>query len=241
LLLIAPRTAMLGALVALIDMVEVFVLNMTYDVPVKLFSFHLALMSLCLLAPDLGRVGNFFFLNRPTSPSTQARLFRSARANRVALIVQIVFGLTLLGASAYQGWSGWHEYGGGSPRSPLYGIWDVQQMSVDGQTRLPLINDYDRWRRVVFQVPTAMAFQRMDESFARYGVTVSGGKLALTKGDDKNWKANFTYQRPATDKLVLDGAMDGHKIHMQLQLVDQSKFTLVSRGFHWVQEYPFNR
>jgi len=241
LLLIVPRTAMLGALVALIDMTEVFVLNMTYDVPVKLFSFHLLLMSLFLLAPELGRLANFFFLNRPTPPSTQPLLFPNARANRVAGVVQICFGAVLLGSSMYQAHSDWYRRGGGSPKSPLYGIWEVQQMSIDGQTRLPLINDSDRWRRAIFQAPKTMAFQRMDESFARYGVALSEGKLALTKSDDKNWKASFFYQRPAQDQLVMDGAMDGHQVHMRLQLVDHSKFLLVSRGFHWVQEYPFNR
>jgi len=35
--------------------------------------------------------------------------------------------------------------------------------------------------------------------------------------------------------------MDGHKVHMQLELFDRKKFLLVSRGFHWVQENPFNR
>jgi hypothetical protein len=35
LLLVIPATAMLGALIWLIDMAEVFALNMTYDVPVK--------------------------------------------------------------------------------------------------------------------------------------------------------------------------------------------------------------
>jgi hypothetical protein len=41
LLLIVPRTATLGALISLADMIQVFTLNMTYDVPVKLFAFHL--------------------------------------------------------------------------------------------------------------------------------------------------------------------------------------------------------
>jgi hypothetical protein len=45
-LLIVPRTTMLGALVSLADMTEVWMLNMTYDVPVKLFSFHLFLLAL---------------------------------------------------------------------------------------------------------------------------------------------------------------------------------------------------
>ena len=49
-LLIVPRTTTLGALVCLADMTQVFMLNMTYDVPVKLLSFHLILLSLFLLA-----------------------------------------------------------------------------------------------------------------------------------------------------------------------------------------------
>jgi hypothetical protein len=28
---------------------------------------------------------------------------------------------------------------------------------------------------------------------------------------------------------------------MQLRREDEKKFLLSSRGFHWVQEYPFNR
>jgi hypothetical protein len=35
--------------------------------------------------------------------------------------------------------------------------------------------------------------------------------------------------------------MDGHTIHMQLALFDRNRFLLVTRGFHWIQEYPFNR
>jgi hypothetical protein len=35
--------------------------------------------------------------------------------------------------------------------------------------------------------------------------------------------------------------MDSHQIHMQLQLVDRSNYVLVSGGFHWISEYPFNR
>src|SRR5581483_8626940 len=51
LLLFFPRTVTLGALVSLADMSYVVTLNMTYDVPVKLLSFHLILLSLFLLAP----------------------------------------------------------------------------------------------------------------------------------------------------------------------------------------------
>ena len=243
LLLIVPRTTMLGALVCLADMTQVFMLNMTYDVPVKLLSFHLILMSLFLLAPDLQRLADMFFLNRPVSSATQYPLLATARANRIALVAQVVIGLWLMGMNAYGSWKSWYTYGGGTARSALYGIWNVEQLTIDGQVRAPLLTDYGRWRRVLFDIPTRMAFQRMDDSIARFGASINTGNstLMLTKDDDKEWKANFAFQRPAPDRLIVDGNMDGHKVQMQLQLFDRKKFLLVSRGFHWVQEYPFNR
>ncbi len=242
-LLIVPRTTTLGALVCLADMTQVFMLNMTYDVPVKLLSFHLILLSLFLLAPDLQRLVDIFFLNRAAGPSTQPSLFTTMRANRIALVVQIFIGIWLMGMNAYGSWSAWHQYGGGRTKSALYGIWDVDQMMIDGQVRSPLLGDYGRWRRVVFDFPTLASFQRMDDSFARYGakIDVNSHALVLTKSDDKDWKANFAFQRPTPDQLILDGQMDGHKVRMQLRLFDREKFLLVSRGFHWVQETPFNR
>jgi len=242
-LLIFPQTTTLGALVCLADMTQVFMLNMTYDVPVKLLSFHLLVMSLFLLAPEGQRLADFFFRNRSTGPSTQPLLFSTQRANRIALAVQIIFGIWLVGTNAYGGRDDWHTYGAASPKSALYGIWSVDTLAIDGQVRSPLLNDYDRWRRVIFDFPKFVAFQRMDDSFAYYGATINTNPntMALTKRDAKDWTANFTFQRPAPDQLVLDGKMDHHEMHMQLRLVDRSKFLLVNRGFHWVQEYPFNR
>ena len=242
-LLIFPRTTMLGALVSLADMTQVFMLNMTYDVPVKLLSFHLILLSLFLLAPEFPRLANFFLLNRAAGPSMQPELLKTLRANRIALVMQVVFGAVLIAASAYQAYSDWYSHGGGSPKSALYGIWSVDQMTIDGQIRSPLVNDYDRWRRVIFDLPQQIWFQRMDDSFARYGAAIDVGKksIAMTKRDDKNWKGNFGFDRSGPEQLALDGEMDGHKVRMELKRVDESKMLLRSRGFHWIQENPFNR
>jgi uncharacterized membrane protein YphA (DoxX/SURF4 family) len=242
-LLIFPRTTMLGALIAAADMIQVFMLNMTYDVPVKLLSFHLLLLALLLLAPEFHRLADFLFRNRTAAAPNQPALFQSPRANRIALGVQIVFGLWLLGANAYGSHTSWHTYGGGRIKSPLYGIWNVDELWIDGQIRSPLLTDYDRWRRAIFDFPDSMIFQRMDDSFAYYGVSINMNDktITLSKGRDKNWKGNFNFQQDTEDRLLLDGNMGGHKMHLQLQLVDRSKFMLVSRGFHWIQEYPFNR
>ena len=242
-LLFVPRTATLGALICLVDAIEIFTLNMTYDVPVKLLSFHMVLMSLVLLAPEASRLANVLVLNRTAGPSTLPPLLRDRRANWIMVAAQVVFGAYLVGRSLQSAAQAWTKYGEGAPKSPLYGIWNVDEMIVDGNISSPFATDFDRWRRVVFQTPTGMSFQRRDDTFVYHGVTIdAGGKtLTLTKGNDKTWTARFSYQRPAADRLILDGDMDGHRMHMELQLFDRNKFMLVSRGFHWIQEYPFNR
>jgi hypothetical protein len=72
-------------------------------------------------------------------------------------------------------------------------------------------------------------------------ITAADKKLALGKFDDEKWKASFAYEQPADERLVLDGEMDAHRLRLELRLVDHTKFLLNSRGFHWVQEMPFNR
>ncbi|MGH8882869.1 MAG: DoxX family protein, partial [Stackebrandtia sp.] len=62
LLLLLPRTATLGTMLSVVSMAQVFVLNMTFDVPVKILSFHLLVFSLVLLAPQARRFADFFLL-----------------------------------------------------------------------------------------------------------------------------------------------------------------------------------
>ena len=116
-------------------------------------------------------------------------------------------------------------------------------MTIDKQPRPPLITDQGRWRRAIFDFPHQVAFQRMDDSLAYYAdsINLNDKTLALTRRSDKNAGGNLTFQRPAQDQLILDGSMDGHQVHMELQLVDPNKFLLVKRGFHWIQEFSLNR
>jgi len=59
-LLIVPRTALLGAIICLADMTQVFLLNMSYDIGVKMISFHLILVTCFFLAPDARRLADLF-------------------------------------------------------------------------------------------------------------------------------------------------------------------------------------
>jgi len=57
-------------------------------------------------------------------------------------------------------------------KSPLYGLWDVEELVVDGQVRPPLVTDADRWRRVMFTGGNRMSFQLMSDTRDRYNVAI---------------------------------------------------------------------
>ena len=248
-LLVFPRTATLGALVALADMIQVFTLNMTYDIQVKLFSFHLILYSLFLLAPEMRRLATFFFTDSPTSPSEKVPLFRNVRAMRLAVVAQIILGLYLLGVNLYANAQYWKFTGPNRPKPSLYGIWNVDRMWIDGVERSPLLTDYDRWRRVIFDSRIVMQFQRMDDTFGGYWSATDdkAKKIILTKLNDRGLNSkerigDLIFDRPAQDQLVFEGTFAGHKTKMELKLIDREKFRLVNSGFHWViEEKPVAR
>jgi len=201
------------------------------------------LMSLFLLAPDARRLLNALVLNRPVDRSLVLSPGGTARAIRIGLILQMVFGAYLVGMNIRGALESWTQYGGGAAKSPLYGIWNVAYMSIDDVERAPLITDNDRWRRIVFDRSTAVTFQRMDDTFARFGskIDMETKSLTLSKRDDPKWTASFSFQQPAADRMALQGEMDGKKFQMRLELFPRERFLLVSRGFNWIQEYPFNQ
>jgi hypothetical protein len=243
LLLIIPATSMLGALICLIDSVEIFALNMTYDVPVKLFAFHLILLSAFLLIPERSRLLRFCFVDCEIERPSMRRFFTGRGANQIATIAQIAFGVLLVGFNIYSMQKAWYRWGGGAPKSPLYGIWNVEQMSIDGSVRQPLLTDQERWRRVVFDFPQWTMFQHMDDSFMGFATSFDqkNNTLSLTNNRPPKWKSYLAVHRPRADTMMLDGQMGKQVVHIELKLMDRNKFLLVSRGFHWIQDYPYNR
>ena len=238
-LLLFPQTTLLGALIGMADMLQVFVLNMTYDFGLKQISLHYLLMFTFLLAPDARRLANVLVLNRLAEPSSQRDLFATPRANRIARVAQVAFGIYLIGMFTWVATRSYNAPGGpGEPRSPLYGIWNIDEMSVDEESRPAVLNDYDRrWRRVIFDTPSVVVFQRTDDSFAHYEASIdtSSRAIALTKRNGGPWRASFTFDRPSADRLVLEGTMDGYKLRLRLRRVDLDTFRLLNSRFRWVR------
>ncbi len=244
LLLTLRRTTLLGALVSIAVLANVVMLNFSYDVPVKLYSCHLLAMAVFLAAPDLRRLADFFLFNRRPEPAPIRPLFGRRWLHHGSLALRTLAVVAFVGWAVYQSYQGMLAYGDLAPKPPLYGIWNVDELTSNGQVRPPLVTDALRWRRVIFDYPGSVAIQLMSDSRQRYyGLKLDPAKktMSLSEGRDGKKVYTFVYGQPSPGLLVLDGTLKDQRIHAVLHRVKTSSFQLVTRGFHWISEYPYNR
>lgn len=241
-LLIVPRLTTLGALISAAAMGNVLMLNIGYDVPVKIFTFNLVLMSVLLLLPDLKRLANFFVFNRKVEPAEARPLFKRKRLNQLALALQLLFGIVLLGQDLYHRERDARRVVEIRSETPLYGIWSVEEFTVDGQVVPPLLTDPVRWQRLVVESSEGVMVQAMNGSPQYFALSIDPAKksFSMTKPNDWTWRTELTYDNLQPDVLTLRGQMDGHQMAVTLRRVSESQFLLMNRGFHWINEYPVN-
>lgn len=237
-LLFPRKTSMLGALMSIGVLSNVVALNFSYDVPVKLYSSHLLAMAVFVVLPDVRRLANFFIFNRPTQGDMAQPLFRRTAWRRGALVVASLFVVAVVGTSLYQSYDQRRNFIG--QRSPLYGIWEVEEFSHGQATSAA---PAQRWRRVIFDSPRRITVQTGTDLIERFGSQLDQEKRTLTlrKREDPNWNTVLTYEQVSHDVMTLAGALNGSEITARLRRNDERKFLLTDRGFHWINEFPFNR
>ncbi len=242
-LLVIPRLATLGALVCIGVMSNVLMLNIGYDVPVKLGSIHLLLMAGIVVAPDLRRLADFFVLNRKVEPAVVRPLLRSKWLNRAAVVLQVAFGVVLLSYNLYQDDHRAKQLVEFREKAPLYGIWSVDEFKVDGNVVTPPLPDQPRWQRIVIESPSDGMVEpaRGPNQYFFLHFDPQKKAFSMTTPVDPNWLAEFTYENPQPDLLLLTGKIDGRPIAATLHKEDESKFLLNSRGFQWIQDFAVNR
>ena len=237
LLLFWPRTATLGALLALASMVQVFLLNMTFDVSVKILSFQILLLSLVLLAPQAKQLASVLVLQRPSPPAIQPALFTTRRAAKAATTIQVGLGAWVLAGSLLMSWLDWSHYGGGRPKPDLYGIWTVTEFTLNDTSLPPSTTQHDRWQRLIIEDTDRLSYQQMDGEIVPALADINVHTITLS---DMGAPTTLTINRTTPDWLRLSGRLHGQPVTMTLRRVNLDRLPLRRNGFQWVQEYPDN-
>jgi uncharacterized membrane protein YphA (DoxX/SURF4 family) len=252
-LLLFRRTMTLGALISAAAMLEVAMLNYGYDVPVKLFSTNLFLMAVFLLVPDVRRLINMFLLNRTATPANIAFPWKRRWMRPTRIVIKTFVIATVLYGTTFGLIHTMSKYRGAIKRSPLYGIYNVE---ASAQSTAQPGDDALRWRTVVFESPSGAYVFTMDDSHWFFStrfdeakkqfVVLSGRDLALETRPNAPKKkptviGTLTYDRPDGNHLHLQGTLMNEPVDLRLRKVDDSKYLLLNRGYHWITEISFNR
>lgn len=239
-LLVLRRTTTLGALLASGVMFNVAALNFCYDTPVKLYSMHLFATAFVLVLGDARRLLDLFVLHRALPANDLGRLFPWRAANVAAVLLGVLFFGSHTWSTLRVSWKQYQSFSNG-PKPPIHGVWVTKSFELDGA---PAVGDENEvWHRAVAGSTYFFGLETVGAPWTRYfsEYDVKSKALNLRRRGDPSWKARFTYDRPSDELLTLQGSMDGHEIYVEMRRIPESDYLLVTRGFHWINEYPNNQ
>ena len=247
LLLLWRKTATFGVLLAIAVFTNVFMLNMAYDIPVKLYSLHLLLFSILLSIHDCRRIINFFINSQSTQASTlydydygSSPWLKYGRWIMKSLIIFLVTVPVINEANKY-----YKEF-----HAPIQntivanGHYEVMKYSKNG-TQVPYSPlDTLTWKNIILEGKDGSLISKDSLFRQRYG----RGYFAYTIDTIQsliNMKKRATDSLPAISlnfnildsiHLHLSGLLKGDSIAIDLIKVNRH-FPLEERQFHWLSEY----
>ncbi|MBS1664804.1 MAG: hypothetical protein JST68_27405 [Bacteroidetes bacterium] len=228
-LLFFRRTTFIGALLAFIIMANVAVMNLCYDIPVKVFSLNLVFLSIILLAHDYDRIKAMLIKQRAIQ--INQRWGRILQVSLKVLFIFLAFYYTLGRAIGYLS-----QYGDDIAKPPLYGIYDVEQYTRKGNTA-----DSVSWKRLIIAFPERARIVNRLDTIIRATCKVDTIHNTATFSTPKEKEYKLAYTNPDKDHLLFTGSISGDSVSILMRRYDVNKFLLNNRGFHWVNEYPMNR
>jgi hypothetical protein len=239
--LLFRRTTLLGAMLSAFVMLNVVMINFCFDVPVKLYSSFLLLASLFLMAPDFGRMAGLFLLNKPVRAKTY-RGYLHKRWLRISAVVLKCAFIAMLFISQLQGTFARAKRSGKASHPPLYGIYNTELLARGHDTIPPLTTDTTRWRQLIVQHDSYAQVKLMNDSmeYISFRVDTTLKTVSIAKRNKDAQKSVLHYTSDSA-YLTLSGLLDNDSVTYRFRKYDHNRFRLISTGFRWVNEYPYNR
>lgn len=242
-LLLFRKTTLIGAVIAFTVVANIVAINWCFDVPVKIVSSALLLMVVFILLKDLQRIINFFFLNKTAEPAVLTPRRFQKRWKNIALLVTkcLLIAYTIFGTG--ESVIANMKYGDDAKHPVLYGIFNTQSFVHGKDTLPPLLTDTIRWRKMSINSFGGVRITTMNDSVRNYSFKNDTLKKLITIGSykDTTKKYVFNYTLSKDSVLRLSGKGPSGDMSATLKRFDEKKFLLMKRGFHLVNEFPFNK
>ena len=223
-------TRLLGACIALGVLVNVFMINMGFDISVKIFSGFLCFLAALLVLPYLPNLYRFFVVNERTFPTKQPSLSSSTKA---AFLKSLVIGLILFEVLVpYFKNNTFNDDKVARPH--FHGAYEIQSFMVHGEILAPLVTDKRRWYRFFIHRQGYFITQAMDGQMQDYTLQYDLENQQLILRDYAQQKIILNYIYSAQDStFVLKGSFYNKPIEVHTKMIDKDKIPLLQPYFHW--------
>jgi len=235
-LIMIRKTKVLGALIAIAVTVNIFMVNLSFDVPVKLFSGHLLFFSILIAFPYINKIIAFFLLNQPAQ-ITDTRYLFDKKWKKVAYIITKILLIILLPLSMAIGHIS-------SQKMRLYpneweGIYEVQ--STDSLTE-DQMDSLMNIQKIIIQGKSIMT---VDSNKAKQYYIIDNiwneGEINFVKDGNQEDPYTLVISDKGNPEFSINFKMEAANIEYMTKRKLKQDYLLVNRGFHWINEIPFNR
>ncbi|TRZ46222.1 DoxX family membrane protein [Robertkochia solimangrovi] len=232
LLLCFRKTTKLGAICSFGVMLNVFMMNMSFDIPVKLYSGHLMIISLYLLIPYSKQLLQFFILNKPTTAPAILPYFKKKWVNITTISFKFLALIIILYSTFDSGSYSRKTYGKDAPKPVLYGIYDLINDTEDST------QDHS-WNKLVIDKYYTIVIDPENKK-KNYRTTIDTTDHAIYLKDYYSTDS-LQFRYTIKDSILQFTGIDNDSLRLRFRQFDHNSMPLLKTGFNWINEYPNNR
>jgi len=245
LLLLNRKTVTLGALLGTAVFTHVFLLNMSYDIPVKLYSMQIMICCLYLAHYDWHRVVNFFILNKSAEPAISFNYPLTKKWQRIGRVLfKIGFIYLAVFLTFQQSWGRYKTEVSKADLKPITsGIYAIKTFVKNSDTIPDLGNGEMSWRDFIFEkgglgsihTSDTLFTQRYRRGYFTYQVDTARQVIKFIKFRNTTPLFEMYYKILDDRTISLWGIVRDESLRFELVRTDRH-FQLTEKQFHWISE-----
>jgi len=235
-LLLFRRTTLPGAILASFVMANVFALNLFYDVPVKLYSFHLLWMSVFLMVSH-GDELLYTWKGKSLHPVFQG----GKRSRLIRLTVKVLLvGVMIIPNLIYVIDQKQKQASYYMRKDSIVGEYDVSSFTINNTPLSQATDNSRRWKKLLISNSIVQIVYADGFPVSWYCAIRNGAKKIHVASKDLTTTGEFTFTLH-DESLHLNGLLYQDSIQVTAVRSSANASLLLGRKFQWITEEPYNR
>lgn len=244
--LLYRRTIVLGALLGIGVFTNVFLMNISYDIPVKIFSFQLLFACFFICLTNLQRIAQFLFLNKTVAPDKTWNIpYFKPWVKPVHIVLKSLFIITFVLYPFYNYYGSYTSRSNVAVAAPFEsGFYSPQNFILNGDTIAAEIGGTRHWMDLAIDPGGRGSIGLTDTSFrVRYGRGYFSYELDSADNTllfKKNSSAPLIFKGQFVKLNERDLQITGlyqNRDSLQVDLIwDERDYPLARKEFNWMLE-----